>query len=94
MPDATLTPAPDAYFVVAEVIHGPHVAPIVGEGLYCSIACASSGVRELTASIGESGQGSAFVLRHRGRPVGCAVTRGGRMWVVQILGSRELPAMP
>jgi hypothetical protein len=93
MTSTTLTPAPDAYFVVAEVIHGPHATPVVGKGLYCSIECASAGVRELTDSIGENEQGSAFVLRYRGRPVGCAVTRGGRIWMVQILGSRELPAL-
>ncbi len=91
MTTTTLDPAPAAYVVVAEVIHGPHARPILGEGLYCSIECASAGVRELTASISEREQGSAFVLPHRGRPVGCAVTRGGRMWVVRILGSHELP---
>lgn len=93
MTATTLAPTPDAYFVVAEVVHGPHAAPMVGKGLYCSIECASTGVRELTDSIGENEQGSAFVLRYRGRPVGCAVG-GGRIWMVQILGSRELPAMP
>ena len=91
MTATTLNPAPDAYIVIAEVIYGPHAAPILGEGLYCSIECASIGVRELTVAIGEREQGSAFVLHHRGRPVGCAVTGGGQMWVVQILGSRELP---
>ncbi|MFE0257303.1 hypothetical protein [Streptomyces sp. NPDC059010] len=93
MTTTTLDPAPDAFVVVAEVIHGPHATPVLGEGLYCSIGCASAGVHELTASIAKREQGSAFVLPYRGRPVGCAVTRDGRMWAVQILGSRELPAV-
>lgn len=40
MSTPTLDPA--AYVVVAEVIHGPHATPILGEGLFCSIECAAS----------------------------------------------------
>ncbi|MBT2366191.1 hypothetical protein J7E88_12945 [Streptomyces sp. ISL-10] len=86
---ATLDPA--AYVVIGEVIHGPHATPVLAEGLFCSIECAADGVRELTVSIGERERGSAFVLWHKGRPVGCSVTRGGQMWVVQVLASHELP---
>ncbi|MER6086851.1 hypothetical protein [Streptomyces bluensis] len=93
MTTATLDPAPGIYVVVAEVIRGPHASPVLGEGLYCSIECASVGVHELARSISESEQGAAFVLQHQGRPVGCVVTLGERMWVVQVLGSHELPAV-
>ncbi|MDX3224585.1 MULTISPECIES: hypothetical protein [unclassified Streptomyces] len=88
----TSTVDPAAYLVVAEVIHGPLATPILGKGLFCSIECAAVEVRELSRSISERGQGAAFVLQHQGRPVGCAVTRGGQMWVVQVLASHELPA--
>ncbi|MEU0722897.1 hypothetical protein [Streptomyces sp. NPDC006140] len=93
MTTVTLDPSPSIYVVVAEVVHGPRATPVLGEGVYCSIECASSGLRELTDSLGREEPGAAFVLRHKDRPVGCVVTRGGRMWVVRILGSRELPAV-
>ncbi|MFE9455784.1 hypothetical protein [Streptomyces californicus] len=90
---SALAPAPDAYLVVAEVIHGPHRAPRVGDGLYCSAECAEHGVRELVAELAKQEGGSGFVLPHEGRMIGCAVTRGGRMWSVQILARSELPAV-
>lgn len=93
MTATTLDPAPTAYVVVAEVLLGPRATPILGKGLYCSIECASSGLRELTQSIGKREQGSAFIVDSEDRPVGCAVTPGGQMWMVQILGSHELPAV-
>ncbi|GHJ28595.1 hypothetical protein ABT282_30380 [Streptomyces sp. NPDC000927] len=89
----TLTPAPDAYVVVAEVIHGARVAPRLGSGLYCSAECAEHGVRELVGDLSKEEDGSGFVLPYRGRAIGCVVTRGGRMWAVQILASSELPAV-
>ncbi|WP_145497571.1 hypothetical protein [Streptomyces sp. CFMR 7] len=92
LPD-TLTPAPDAYLVVAEVIHGPHRAPRLGDNLYCSAECAERGVRELVNQLAEEEGGSGFVLPHQGRAIGCAVTRGGRMWSVQILARSELPTI-
>ncbi|MFJ5734757.1 hypothetical protein [Streptomyces microflavus] len=90
---SALAPAPDAYLVVAEVIHGPHLPPRVGDGLYCSAECAEHGVRELVAELAKEEGGSGFVLPHEGRMIGCAVTRGGRMWSVQILARSELPAV-
>lgn len=90
---SALAPAPDAYLVVAEVIHGPHLPPRVGEGLYCSAECAEHGVRELVGQLAEEEGGSGFVLPHQGRMIGCAVTRGGRMWSVQILARSELPTV-
>ncbi len=89
----TLTPAPDAYVVVCEVIHGPHLAPRLGSNLYCSAKCAEHGVRELVSDLIDEEGGSGFVLPHEGRMIGCAVTRGGRMWSVQILARSELPTI-
>jgi hypothetical protein len=89
----TLAPASDAYVVVAEVIHGPPVAPRLGGHLYCSAECAEHGVRELVSDLSEEEGGSGFVLPHEGRAIGCVVTRGGRMWSVQILARSELPAV-
>ncbi len=89
----TLTPAPDAYVVVAEVIHGTPVAPRLGGHLYCSAECAEHGVRELVGDLSEEEGGSGFVLPHEGRAVGCVVTDGGRMWSVQILARSELPTI-
>ncbi|MEJ8657086.1 MULTISPECIES: hypothetical protein [Streptomyces] len=89
----TLTPAPDAYVVVAEVIHGAPVAPRLGGGLYCSAECAEYGVRELVSDLSKEEGGSGFVLPHEGRAIGCVVTRGGRMWSVQILARSELPTV-
>ncbi|MFE7117509.1 hypothetical protein ACFU99_19050 [Streptomyces sp. NPDC057654] len=82
---------PAAYLVIGEVVHGPRAAPVMAEGPFCSVECAADGVRELTESISRSQRGSAFALWHQGRPVGCSVTRDGRMWVVQVLASHELP---
>lgn len=89
----TLTPAPDAYVVVGEVIHGPHLAPRLGGHLYCSAECAEHGVRELVSDLSKEEGGSGFVLPHEGRMIGCVVTRGGRMWSVQILARSELPTV-
>ncbi|MFJ9357010.1 hypothetical protein [Streptomyces mirabilis] len=89
----TLTPVPDAYVVVAEVIHGAPVAPRLGGALYCSAECAEYGVRELVSDLSEEEGGSGFVLPHEGRSIGCVVTRGGRMWSVQILACSELPTV-
>ncbi|MGA6159559.1 hypothetical protein ACPEIC_40195 [Stenotrophomonas sp. NPDC087984] len=89
----TLTPAPDAYVVVCEVIHGPHLAPRLGSGLYCSAKCAEYGVRKLVSDLIEEEGGSGFVLPHEGRLIGCVVTRGSRMWSVQILARSELPTI-
>ncbi|MFJ2198999.1 hypothetical protein [Streptomyces violaceusniger] len=89
----TLTPAPDAYVVVAEVIHGPHLAPRLGDGLFCSAECAEYGVRELVRDLSREQGGSGFVLPHEGRMIGCVVTRGSRMWSVQILARSELPTV-
>ncbi|MCR8573062.1 hypothetical protein [Streptomyces sp. Isolate_219] len=91
MNTAILDPA--AYVVVAEVIHGPHAARILGEGLFCSIKCAEIGVRELARSIGEREEGVTFELECLGRLVGCAVTRGGRVWAIQALASHELSTL-
>ncbi|MFD7499541.1 hypothetical protein [Streptomyces sp. NPDC059850] len=88
----TLTPAPDAYVVVAEVIHGAQAAPRLGDSLYCSAECADHGVRELVSELIEEEDGSGFVLPHEGRTIGC-VTGGGRMWSVQILTRSELPTI-
>ncbi|WP_431770869.1 hypothetical protein [Streptomyces cucumeris] len=88
----TLTPAPDAYLVVAEVIHGPHVTPRLGDNLYCSAECAEHGVRELVDKLIKEEGGSGFLLPHEGRMIGCAITPGRRMWSVQILARSELPA--
>ncbi|BDM67540.1 hypothetical protein HEK616_10270 [Streptomyces nigrescens] len=87
----TLTPAPDAYLVVAEVIHGSHLAPRLGGNLYCSAECAEYGVRELVSKLIEEEGGSGFVLPHEGRMIGCVVTPSRRMWSVQILARSELP---
>lgn len=46
----TLTPAPDVYVVVAEVIHGSPAAPRLGGHLYCSAECAEHGVRGSSAT--------------------------------------------
>ncbi|MET7295342.1 hypothetical protein ABZS79_24925 [Streptomyces griseoloalbus] len=89
----TVTPAPDAYVVVAEVIHGAPVAPRLGGHLYCSAECAERGVRELVSDLSKEEGGSGFVLPHEGRAIGCVVTRGGRMWSVQILARSELPTV-
>jgi hypothetical protein len=89
----TLTPAPDAYVVVAEVIHGPRLTPRLGGALYCSAECAEHGVRELVSDLRAEQGGSGFVLPYQGRAVGCVVTPGGRMWAVQILARSELPAI-
>ncbi|ASQ94436.1 MULTISPECIES: hypothetical protein [unclassified Streptomyces] len=89
----TLTPAPDAYVVVAEVIHGPHLAPRLGDGLFCSAKCAEYGVRKLVRELRREEGGSGFVLPHEGRLIGCVVTRGSRMWSVQILARSELPTV-
>jgi hypothetical protein len=86
-----LAPVPDAYVAVAEVIHGPHLAPRLGGGLYCSPECAGDGVRDLVDTLKREEGGSGFVLPYRGRAIGCVVTRGGRMWAVQILARGELP---
>lgn len=86
-----LPPPPADYIVVAEVAHGPYAAPLLAKYLFCSIECAGDGVHQLASSIAEYEKGSAFALRHRGRPVGFVVTRGGRLWVVRILASDELP---
>ncbi|MFE3216132.1 hypothetical protein [Streptomyces antimycoticus] len=88
-----LTPAPDAYVVVAEVIHGPHLAPRLGDGVFCSAECAEYGVRELVGDLSREEGGSGFVLPHEGRLIGCVVTRGSRMWSVQILSRSELPTI-
>ncbi|MFF2650422.1 hypothetical protein [Streptomyces sp. NPDC058045] len=90
---SALALSPDAYFVVAEVIHGPHLAPRVGDDLYCSAECAEHGVRELVRELAEEQGGSGFVLPHQGRMIGCVVTRGGRMWSVQILARGEVPTI-
>lgn len=87
----TLTPPPDAYLVVAEAIHGPHLPPRLGSGLYCSAECAEHGVRELVGDLMKEEGGSGFVLPHQGRAIGCVVTPGGRMWSVQVLAQSELP---
>ncbi|OKJ55955.1 hypothetical protein [Streptomyces sp. CB02115] len=89
----TLTPAADAFFVVAEVIHGPHLAPRVDGNVYCSPECAAHGVRELVNDLREEEGGSGLVLPHRGRLTGCVVTPSSRMWAVSILAHSELPAV-
>ncbi|CAK7284895.1 hypothetical protein [Streptomyces misionensis] len=89
----TLAPAPDVYVVVAEVIHGAPAAPRLGGHLYCSAECAERGVRELVSDLAEEEGGSGLVLPHKGRAIGCVVTRGGRMWSVQILARSELPTV-
>ena len=89
----TLATAPDAYLVVAEVIHGPHLAPRLGDSLYCSIECAEHGVRDLVRALTKEEGGSSFVLPHEGRMIGCVVTRAGRIWSVQILARSELPTI-
>lgn len=89
----TLTPAPDAYVVVAEVIHGALAAPRLGDSLYCSAECADHGVRELVSELIKEEDGSGFVLPHEGRTIGCVVTGSGRMWSVQILARSELPTI-
>ncbi|MEU6138768.1 hypothetical protein ABZ848_00225 [Streptomyces sp. NPDC047081] len=87
----TTTPAPDAYVVVAEVIHGSHLPPRLGRGLYCSAECAEHGVHELVGELAKEEGGSGLALPYEGRTIGCVVTRGGRMWAVQILAHSELP---
>ncbi|MGW0991979.1 hypothetical protein ACWD5V_01395 [Streptomyces sp. NPDC002523] len=87
----TTTPAPDAYVVVAEVIHGSHLPPRLGRGLYCSAECAEHGVHELVNDLAKEEGGSGFALPYGGRAIGCVVARGGRMWAVQILARSELP---
>ncbi|MFI1163237.1 hypothetical protein ACH4UM_06410 [Streptomyces sp. NPDC020801] len=89
----TLTTPPDAYVVVAEVIHGAPAAPRLGGHLYCSAECAEHGVRELVSDLSKEEGGSGFVLPHEGRAIGCVVTDGGRMWSVQILARSELPTV-
>ncbi|MFE0130141.1 hypothetical protein ACFWY6_00865 [Streptomyces sp. NPDC059037] len=89
----TLSPAPDVFVVVAEVIHGPHLAPRLDGHLYCSAECAEHGVRALVGALSEEEGGSGFVLPHEGRLIGCVVTRGARMWSVQILARSELPTV-
>lgn len=89
--NGTLTPPPDVYLVVAEVIHGPHLPPRLGSGLYCSAECAGDGVRELVGDLIKEEGGSGFVLPHQGRASGCVVTPDRRMWSVQILARSELP---
>lgn len=88
-----LTPVRDVYVVVGEVIHGPPLTPRLGSGLYCSVACAEHGVRELVHDLIQEEGGSGFVLPHEGRMVGCVVVREGRMWSVQILARSELPTL-
>ncbi|MFE2179036.1 hypothetical protein [Streptomyces sp. NPDC059455] len=85
-----LTLDPVGYVVVAEVVHGPAAEPILGNGVFCSVDCAAHEVRDLAVALGLQGRGATFLARHQGRPVGVAVTRGGRMWAVQILSSCEL----
>ncbi|MFI7315675.1 hypothetical protein [Streptomyces venezuelae] len=89
----TLASAPDVYVVVAEVIHGSPAEPRLGSHLYCSAECAEHGVRELVSDLSNEEGGSGFVLPHEGRAIGCVVTRGGRMWSVQILARSELPTI-
>ncbi|MFE7780640.1 hypothetical protein [Streptomyces nigrescens] len=81
---------PGACLVIAEVIHGPHATPVVGEGLFCSIECAADGVRELTASLAEREEGAAFALSRGGRVFGFVATGGGQLWGVRAYGSHEL----
>ncbi|MDH6624436.1 hypothetical protein M2271_002238 [Streptomyces sp. LBL] len=84
-------PAEAAYIVVAEVVHGPHAAPVLARTPFCSVGCAGVGVYQLTHSISASKQGAAFVLRYRDRPLGCIVTSDGQMWLVQAIATHELP---
>ncbi|WP_369258869.1 hypothetical protein [Streptomyces sp. R35] len=86
-------PAETAYLVVAETIHGRPAAPILGEGLFCSVECAGVGVYQLTRSISASEQGAAVVLRRHNRPVGYVVTGDGRMWRVESLPASEPPVV-
>ncbi|MDT9689551.1 hypothetical protein Q5762_14625 [Streptomyces sp. P9(2023)] len=86
----TLTLDPVAYVVVAAVVHGPNADPILGEGLFCSIDCAAHEVRDLAVALGLQERGATFLARHEGRPVGIAVTRGGRMWTVEVHSTHEL----
>lgn len=86
----TLTLDPVAYVVVAHVLHGPAADPILGKGLFCSIDCAADEVRDLTVALGLQERGATFLARHEGRPVGVAVTCGGRIWAVEIHSTHEL----
>ncbi|MFE7276860.1 hypothetical protein [Streptomyces sp. NPDC057623] len=84
-------PAETAYFVAAEVVHGPPADPVLAKTPFCSVGCAGVGVYQLTHSISASEEGAAFVLRHHDRPVGCVATSAGRMWLVRTLAFHELP---
>lgn len=86
-------PVPDVFLVVAEVIHGPRLAPRVGGDLYCSVECAERGVRELVDELAREEGGRGFILSHRGRVIGCVGTRRARTWSVQILAWSELPTI-
>ncbi|WP_406172275.1 hypothetical protein [Streptomyces sp. NBC_00996] len=86
----TLTLDPIGYIVVAEVACGPQAEPILGKGLFCSIDCAAHEVRDLAVALGLLERGATFLARHEGRPVGIAVTRGGRMWTVEVHSTHEL----
>ncbi|GAA1919939.1 hypothetical protein [Streptantibioticus ferralitis] len=87
----TLNREPTAYVVVATVVHGPKADPILGNGLFCSLDCAAHEVRDLTVALGLQERGATFLARHEGRPVGVAVSGGGRMWTVQVHAYHELP---
>ncbi|WP_425834227.1 hypothetical protein [Streptomyces fractus] len=86
-----ITPAPGVYVVLAQVVHGPPAEPVLEQGLYCSITCATSGLHTLVNTLRRTETGTGAVLAGEDRPVGCVITRGGRMWAVQILGAHELP---
>jgi hypothetical protein len=88
----TLTLDPVAYVVVAHVPHGPAADPILGKGLFCSIDCAAHEVRDLTVALGLQERGATLLARHEGRPA-VAVTRGGRMWAVEIHSTHELASI-
>ncbi|MET8681718.1 hypothetical protein ABZW18_30075 [Streptomyces sp. NPDC004647] len=85
-----LTLGPVGYVVVAEVVHGPAAAPILGDGVFCSVECATQEVRDLAVELGIRERGVSFLAHHKGRPVGLVVARRGQMWAVQILSSHEL----
>ncbi|MFE0190742.1 hypothetical protein [Streptomyces sp. NPDC058989] len=85
-----LTLDPVGYVVMAEVLCGPPAEPILGDGPFCSIECATQEVRDLAVDLGIREQGVSFLAHHAGRPVGIVVGRYGRMWAVQILSSHEL----
>ncbi|MFJ9617817.1 hypothetical protein [Streptomyces noursei] len=81
---------PAVYVVVAEVLYGPAAEPVVGGGPFCSIECATEGVRDFAVDLGIREEGVSLIDQEMDRPTGFVVGRDGRMWVVRILSSVEL----